>query len=121
MGVVGAGLGYHNQVERIRKFQPRKPHRPRQRDRTASSTEPDLGAHGWNVRSSEGAATAKTRTFTPGALKLPKNSSHISSSSFHTWRRKWQHPPGCLPGKSHRLRSLVGDGPWSRKESDTTQ
>lgn len=38
------GLGYHNQVKRIRKFQPRKPHRARQRHRTASSTEPDLGS-----------------------------------------------------------------------------
>ena len=25
-----------------------------------------------------------------------------------------------LAGKSHRQRSLVGDSPWGRKESDTT-
>ena len=24
------------------------------------------------------------------------------------YRRKWQHPPGFLPGKSHELRNLVG-------------
>ena len=48
------------------------------------------------------------------------------------WRRKWQpstvfrrrrwHPtPVLLPGKSHGQRSLVGCGPWGRKESDTTE
>ena len=37
------------------------------------------------------------------------------------WRRKWQPPPVFLPGKSHRERSLVGCGPWGRKESDTTE
>ena len=26
-----------------------------------------------------------------------------------------------MPGKSHGLRSLVGYGPWGRKESDTTE
>ena len=29
--------------------------------------------------------------------------------------------PVLLPGKSHGQRSLVGCGPWSRKESDTTE
>ena len=33
----------------------------------------------------------------------------------------WQPSPVLLPGKSHRLRSLVGDSPWGRKESDTTE
>ena len=33
-------------------------------------------------------------------------------------RRKWQP---TLVGKSHGLRSLVGDSPWGRKESDTTE
>ena len=28
------------------------------------------------------------------------------------WRRKWQPPPVCLPGKSHEQRSLVG---WGHK------
>ena len=34
---------------------------------------------------------------------------------------KWQPTPVLLPGKSHRLRSLVGYSPWGRKESDTTE
>ena len=38
-----------------------------------------------------------------------------------TWRRKWQPTPVLLPGKFHGLRSLVGDSPWGRKESDTTE
>ena len=33
-----------------------------------------------------------------------------------------QHPtPALLPGKSHGWRSLVGDSPWGRTESDTTE
>ena len=36
-------------------------------------------------------------------------------------RRKWQPTPVFLPGKSHGQRSLVGDSPWGRKESDTTE
>ena len=38
-----------------------------------------------------------------------------------TSRRKWQPTPVFLPGKFHGWRSLVGDSPWSRKESDTTE
>ena len=102
------GLGYYNQMKRVRKSQPRKPHRPRQMDRKASSTKSDLEAHGWNIRSNEGTATVKTRNFNHGALKFPKNSSHINFSSFHTWRRKWQPTPGFLPGKPHGQRSLMG-------------
>ena len=37
------------------------------------------------------------------------------------WRRKWHPTPVLLPGKSHRLRSLVGYSPWCRKELDTTE
>ena len=43
----------------------------------------------------------------------------------------WERSPGggrhgkptpvFLPGKSHRLRSLVGYHPWSHKESDMTE
>ena len=36
------------------------------------------------------------------------------------WRRKWQLTPVFLPGESHGQSSLVGYGPWGRKESDTT-
>ena len=38
-----------------------------------------------------------------------------------SWRRKWQPTSVFLPGKSHGQRSLVGYGPWGRKESDTTE
>ena len=38
-----------------------------------------------------------------------------------TWRRKWQPTPIFLPGESHGQRSLVGDSPWGRKKSDTTE
>ena len=34
---------------------------------------------------------------------------------------KWQPTPVLLPGKSHGQRSLVGYGPWGRKDSDTTE
>ena len=37
------------------------------------------------------------------------------------WRRKWQPTPVFLPGKSHGQRSLVGYGPWGRKESAMTE
>ena len=30
------------------------------------------------------------------------------------WRRKWQHTPASLPGKSHRQRNLEGC-PWGHK------
>ena len=34
---------------------------------------------------------------------------------------KWQSTPVLLPGKSCGQRSLLGYGPWGRKESDTTE
>ena len=37
------------------------------------------------------------------------------------WRRKWQLTPVFLPGESHEQRSLAGYGPWSQRESDTTE
>ena len=37
------------------------------------------------------------------------------------WSRVWQPTPVFLPGKSHGQRSLVGCGPWRRKELDTTE
>ena len=33
----------------------------------------------------------------------------------------WQPTPVFLPGKPHGQRSLVGDSPWSHKESDMTE
>ena len=35
--------------------------------------------------------------------------------------RQWQSTPILLPGKPHGQRSLVGYGPWGRKESDMTE
>ena len=37
------------------------------------------------------------------------------------WRRKWQHSPVFLPGKSHGQRSLAGYSPQSCKELDMTE
>ena len=37
------------------------------------------------------------------------------------WRNKWQPTLIFLLGKSHGKRSLMGYGPWSRKESDMTE
>ena len=37
------------------------------------------------------------------------------------WRRAWQPTRVFLPGKSHRLRSLVGWSPQCHKESDTIE
>ena len=50
----------------------------------------------------------KKRELDPWAGKIP-------------WRRKRQPTPASLPGKSHGQRSLVGCGPWGRKESDTSE
>ena len=36
-------------------------------------------------------------------------------------RKKWQPTPVFLPGEFHGLGSLVGYGPWDRKESDTSE
>ena len=37
------------------------------------------------------------------------------------WRRKWPPAPVFLPGDSQGQRSLVGDSPWGRRESDMTE
>ena len=47
--------------------------------------------------------------------------SYLISTSLVPWRRWWHPTPVLLPGKSHGRRSLVGCGPWGRKESDTTE
>ena len=48
-------------------------------------------------------------------------SSFLRTSIVTIWRRNRQPTPVLLPGKFHRLRSLVGYSPWGRKESDTTE
>ena len=37
------------------------------------------------------------------------------------WRRKWKLTPVFLPGESHGQRSLAGNGPQGRRESDVTE
>ena len=37
------------------------------------------------------------------------------------WSKKWQPTLVFLPGEPHEQRSLAGYGPWSHKESDTTE
>ena len=37
------------------------------------------------------------------------------------WRRAWQPTPVFLPGEPHGQKSLVGYGPWGRKELNTTE
>jgi len=37
------------------------------------------------------------------------------------WRRKWQHTPVFLPGKSRGQRSLVNYSSWGHKEADTIE
>ena len=37
------------------------------------------------------------------------------------WRRKWKLTPVFLPGESHGQRSLAGNGPQGRRESDMTE
>ena len=48
-------------------------------------------------------------------------SSFLRTSIVTIWRRNRQPTPVLLPGKFHRLRSLVGYSPWGRKESDRTE
>ena len=37
------------------------------------------------------------------------------------WRREWLPTPVFLSGEFHEQRSLVGNSPWDRKESDMTE
>ena len=45
---------------------------------------------------------------------------HKGVKICHGWKA-WQPAPVFLPGEFHGQRSLVGNSPWSRKESDTTE
>ena len=54
--------------------------------------------------------------FLPGSVvkKLPANARNrgsIPGSGRSPWRRKWQHTPVFLPGKSDGQRSLAGYSP----------
>ena len=48
----------------------------------------------------------------------PANAGDVAStpeSGRSPWRRKWQHMPVLLPGKSHGQRSLASYSPWGCK------
>ena len=45
----------------------------------------------------------------------------LSGAHNEDQRRQWHPIPVLLPGKSHGLRSLVGQSPWRREELDTTE
>ena len=49
----------------------------------------------WWLKGKESACQCRRHGFHPWIGKIP-------------WRRKWQPTPVCLPGKSHRQRSLEG-------------
>ena len=53
--------------------------------------------------------------------KHTETNNTITETKLKVLRRKWQHTPVLLPGKSHGRRSLVGYSPWGRKESDTAE
>ena len=47
---------------------------------------------------------------------------YLGFNGFYAWdRRKWQHTPVFLPGKSRGQRSLVGYSRWSHKGSNITE
>ena len=58
---------------------------------------------------------------------MVKNLSTVQETRFSTWvrkipwRRKWQPTPIFLLGEFHGQRSLAGNSPWGRKESDMTE
>ena len=39
----------------------------------------------------------------------------------HSWSRKWQPTPVCLPGESYGQKCLVGCSSWGHKELDMTE
>ena len=45
----------------------------------------------------------------------------IPGEGHDPWKRAWQPTPVFLPGKSHGQRSLVGDSPLGRRESDMAE
>ena len=61
----------------------------------------DLGLPWW-LSGKEFTCQCRRHRLDPWVRKMP-------------WRRKWQHTPVFLPGKSHEQRSLVGCSPWGHK------
>jgi len=60
------------------------------------------------AQSKESACNARDLGLIPGLGRFP-------------WRREWQPTPVFLSGEFHGQRSLVGNSPWGRKESDMTE
>ena len=56
----------------------------------------------------ESACWCRRCSFNPSLGKIP-------------WRRKWQHTPVFLPGKSHIQKRLAGYSLWGHKELDMTE
>ena len=54
-------------------------------------------------------------------LDMALNFFDYKASIASSWRRKWQHTPVFLPGKSHGQRNLEGYSAWGPKESDMTE
>ena len=48
-------------------------------------------------------------------LQCRRHGLDLSQENSLPWRRKWQHTPVFLPGKSHGQRSLVGYSPWGHE------
>ena len=55
----------------------------------------------WWLSGKESACQYRRHRFNPWIRKIP-------------WRKKWQHTPVFLPGKSHKQRSLAGYSPRGR-------
>ena len=70
-------------------------------------------------------STASVMGF-PGAA-MGENLQEMQETGFDpwvrgfSWRRKEQHTPVFLSGKSHRQRSLTSYNPWDHKELDMTE
>ena len=60
-------------------------------------------------------------------VRNPPATEEIQESSFDPWvgkipgGGKWQPTPVLVPEQSHGQRSLAGDSPWGRTESDTAE
>ena len=77
-----------------------------------SGLEGGFGRCPWLLSGKESVCQCRRRRFNLWVRTIP-------------WRRKWQHTPVFLPGKSHGQRSLVAYSPWGgkwvRHESVTKQ
>ena len=56
-----------------------------------------------------------------GLLRVGHNFTFTFTFHFHALEKEMATPPVLLPGESHGQTSLVGYGPWGRKDSDTTE